>query len=352
VSRTGQSWLIARDADRHRMLEMDRRLKPIRMWTFAILVAAFVACAPWVGWASLPLLFVAGALFAVADRIAGSVSRPEWWIFSAWVGSQLLIAAAVLLIDAPTAGMTILFALPVVTLSSRFSARGVIAGVTITVALLVGVTFLADAAAVDDYPPMLIIQIATIIGIAVLTTPLMSSDRQYRHESVVDPLTGLLNRKALANRVEELSQQALVSAAPIGLVSCDLDHFKRVNDEAGHQAGDLVLQQVGEVLRGELRAFELAYRIGGEEFLIVIPGLGLEETTELAERLRGAVADRIYADGIRVTMSCGVTTSLATPDLDFASLWSSVDQALYEAKHDGRNQVRVAARRGPLAVPA
>ena len=193
-------------------------------------------------------------------------------------------------------------------------------------------------------------QIALIMGIAILSTALMSSELQYREQSVVDPLTGLLNRKALEHRVQELSHQSQTADAPIGLVSCDLDHFKRVNDTAGHPTGDVVLEQVAGVIRDQLRAFELAYRIGGEEFLILIPGLGLPETAELAERLRRAVAEHVYAKGIRVTMSLGVTTSTAGPELDFRSLWEDVDAALYEAKREGRNQVRVPApaeRLGP-----
>ena len=179
------------------------------------------------------------------------------------------------------------------------------------------------------------------MGIAILSTALMNSELQYREQSVVDPLTGLLNRKALEHRVQELSHQSQTADAPIGLVSCDLDHFKRVNDTAGHPTGDIVLEQVAGVIRGQLRAFELAYRIGGEEFLILIPGLGLPETADLAERLRRSVAEHVYANGIRVTMSLGVTTSTAGPELDFRSLWEDVDAALYEAKREGRNQVRV-----------
>jgi len=338
----GASWLIARDADRRRMLEMDRRLKPMRLYTFAVLIIAFVICAPWIGWQPLPLLLAAGLFFKLADRVSTRVARPELRIFAAWVGAQMMIAAAALVTDAPVTVSTILFALPVVTLSTRFSARGVVAGVGITLILLVAVSLLADRQAIDDYPPILIMQIALIMGIAILSTALMGSDLQYREASVVDPLTGLLNRKALENRVHELSHQSQTADAPIGLISCDLDHFKRVNDTAGHPTGDVVLQQVAGVIRDELRAFELAYRIGGEEFLILIPGLGLRETIELAERLRLAVAGHVYADGIRVTMSLGVTTSVASPSLDFRSLWESVDAALYEAKREGRNQVRVA----------
>jgi diguanylate cyclase (GGDEF)-like protein len=349
----GTNWLIAEDADRRRMLEMDRRLKPIRLYTFAVLAVAFVICAPWIGWQSLPLLLFAGIFFQLADRISERAARPEAWIFAAWVGAQLMIAGGILLTEAPATISTILFALPVVTLSARFSGRGVITGVAITLVLLIGVSLLAYPQGIDDYPPILIMQVALIMGIAILSTALMGSDRHYREESVVDPLTGLLNRKALANRAQELSQQSLTANAPIGLVSCDLDHFKRVNDTAGHPTGDIVLKQIADVIRDELRAFELAYRIGGEEFLVLIPGLGLAETTELAERLRAAVGTHVYANGIHVTMSLGVTTSCASPGLDFESLWASVDAALYAAKREGRNQVIVASAPADRAlIPA
>ena len=351
---SGESnWLIARDADRRRMLEMDRRLKPIRLYTFAVLVVAFLICGPWVGWSSIPLLLVAGVFFQVSDRVATRTSRPEIWIFGAWVAAQMMIAAAAITIDGPPAIATILFTLPIVTLSARFSGRGVIAGVAITLLLLAFTTLIADPAGSPAYPPVLIMEAALIIGIAILSTALMQSDLQYREESVIDPLTGLLNRKALEHRVQELSQQSQTTDAPIGLVSCDLDHFKRVNDTAGHAVGDLVLKQVADVIRDQLRVFELAYRIGGEEFLILIPGLGLAETAELAERLRGAVAAQVYANGIRVTMSIGVTKSTAGPELDFTSLSEGVDAALYEAKREGRNQVRIAGMAvETLPIPA
>ena len=90
------------------------------------------------------------------------------------------------------------------------------------------------------------------------------------------------------HRIAELSQQSLHGRRPRRPRRCDLDHFKRVNDTLGHPCGDDVLVRVADIIRGQLRAFELAYRVGGEEFLIVLPGLGAAETTELAERIRAA----------------------------------------------------------------
>lgn len=348
----GSSWLIARDQDRRRMLEMDRRLQNVRLMTFGVLAVAFLACGPWIGWQTLPLLFFAGIFFALADGRAEKVKRPEYWIFGAWVGAQLMIAAAVLLTDAPELISAIWFALPIVTLSTRFSTRGVVAGVLITLALLCAVMLGTDAGAVWDYPPILLMPAALVCGVAILSTVLMYSDLKYRSESVIDPLTGLLNRKALENRIAELSQQSLTADAPVGLVCCDLDHFKRVNDSIGHRAGDDVLVRVADIIRGQLRAFELAYRTGGEEFLIVLPGLGTAETAELAERIRAAVARHPFPHGIALTMSCGVSASGTGRRLDFDSLWTSVDDALYEAKRGGRDRVSVAGTVGSGAAVA
>ncbi len=314
------NWLIARDADRRRMLEMDRRLKPIRLYTFAVLVVAFLLCGPWVGWSSIPLLLVAGIFFQVSDRVAKRTSRPEIWIFGAWVGAQMMITAAAVTIDGPPAIATILYVLPIVTLSARFSGRGVIAGVAITLLLLACTTLIADPAGMrrlsagSDYgggPDRR--SRGPLDGPDEIRPPVSRGVGDRSADWAVEP------KGARASR-PELSHQSQTADAPIGLVSCDLDHFKSVNDTAGHPTGDIVLQQVAGVIRGQLRAFELAYRIGGEEFLILIPGLGLAEAAELAERLRIAVAEHVYTNGIRVTMSVGVTTSTAGPDLDFASL--------------------------------
>jgi diguanylate cyclase (GGDEF)-like protein len=338
----GSSWLISRDQDRARMLEMDRLLQNVRLLTFGVLAVAFIACGPWIGWQTLPLLFFAGIFFALADGRAEKVKRPEYWIFGAWVGAQLMIAAAVVLTDAPELVSVIWFALPVVTLSTRFSTRGVVAGVLITLVLLFAVMLGSDAASVGAYPPRLIMPTALIVGVAILSTVLMNSDIKYRGESVIDPLTGLLNRKALDNRIAELSEQSLRADAPVGLVLADLDHFKKVNDTLGHPCGDDVLVRAADIIRSQLRAFELAYRVGGEEFLIVLPGLGVAETTELAERIRAAVSRHPFPHGTTLTVSCGVAASGPDTRFDFTTLWTAVDEALYAAKHGGRNRVNVA----------
>ena len=121
-------------------------------------------------------------------------------------------------------------------------------------------------------PVLLLAPVTLVACTAILSTALMHSDVHHRSENVIDPLTGMLNRKALTTRVTELEQQSLVSGEPIGIVVGDLDHFKEVNDNCGHVTGDAVLKEVAYEIRKELRAFDLAYRLGGEEFLVIVPG--------------------------------------------------------------------------------
>ena len=132
----------------------------------------------------------------------------------------------------------------------------------------------------------MIAPVALLLCVAVLSTPLMRSDIQHRSDAVIDQLTGMLNRKALSTRVAELAQQSQLTGESIGIIVGDLDHFKAINDTRGHSVGDVVLKEVAYQMRKQLRAFDLAYRLGGEEFLILLPGSDLEQSAQLAEQLR------------------------------------------------------------------
>jgi diguanylate cyclase (GGDEF)-like protein len=226
---------------------------------------------------------------------------------------------------------------PLVTLPARFGARGVSAGATFTALLVVAVGFGVPASQPLPgwYGPSAILLM--LVGVAILSSALMRSDLEHRSEAVVDDLTGLLNRRALDQRLEELRAQAAVSDQSIAVIAADIDHFKRVNDEHGHARGDVVLQEVARRLRGRLRAFDLAYRVGGEEFLVLLPGASADEAVKLADELRDTVgSDPI--DGLWITVSFGVA---ATGGGAFAAstLLADADRALYEAKARGRDRV-------------
>jgi len=130
----------------------------------------------------------------------------------------------------------------------------------------------------------------------------------HRGAGIVDELTGLLNRTALTARVLELDAQSASTPRQVGMLLIDLDHFKRINDRVGHAAGDGVLREAGTRIRAVLRGYESAYRIGGEEVLILLPHANVEAATEVAERLRSAVGGA-PCGGLSVTISVGVAVT-------------------------------------------
>jgi diguanylate cyclase (GGDEF)-like protein len=335
------SWLCRDEFDRERMLDMDERVRPVRQRTFVILAVAIVSVAPWLGWWPLLFLIPGLAFFAAADQLMPRAAHPELVMFTAWIGSELTIAGAVALEGGSLVALSWL-AIPVITLSSRFPMRGVLAGVAIAGALVLAVAFGVDPHGVLSSPALVGAPLALVLSVAVLSTPLMRSDIQHRSDAVIDQLTGMLNRKALSVRVQELAQQSGVTGEPVGVIVADLDRFKQVNDTYGHTVGDVVLQEAAYLMRKQLRAFDLAYRLGGEEFLILVPGSDLERTAELADRLRAGVAADPVGGGLSLTMSLGVGASAHNERFDYAAVFAEADAALYRAKRSGRNRVCVA----------
>jgi diguanylate cyclase (GGDEF)-like protein len=332
------SWLFPDGVDRERMLDMDRHLRPVRRAVFAVLGIALVASGPWLGWWTLLPLALAAILFRVADTRIDRVERPEYALLAGWMASVVIIAVSVALTGGPTVPTNAWFAIPLMTLGARFSERGIAVGIGFSLVLMLAVAFGVDADSVIANPTYVLAPAAMMISVAMFQTVLMRSDVKHRAEAVIDPLTGMLNRKALAMRAEELAQQSRIDAQPIGLILGDIDHFKQVNDTHGHAAGDAVLRDVAYELRKSLRAFDLFYRAGGEEFLVLLPGAGIDAAVDLAEAMRSAV-EAAPLGGHRVTMSFGVAASASGEVFDYETVFAAADAALYEAKHGGRNRV-------------
>lgn len=339
------SWLCRDDFDRERLLDMERRVRPQRQRTFAILAVAIAAVAPWLGWWPLFFLIPSLVFFLGADRMMPRMSRPELAMFAAWLGSELTIAGAVALEGGARVSAISWLAIPVITLTTRFSMRGVVAGVAVACTLVLAVGFGTNATAVVHSPELVIAPLALIVCVAILSTPLMHSEIQHRSDSVIDQLTGMLNRKALDVRVQELSLQSAITGDPVGVIVADLDHFKDINDTHGHARGDDVLKEVAYLLRKQLRAFDLAYRLGGEEFLILLPGSDIATTAELAGRLREGIVSATLSGGLSVTISLGVGASERHERFNYEAVFCQADAALYEAKRDGRNRVVMAGGR-------
>jgi diguanylate cyclase (GGDEF)-like protein len=154
-----------------------------------------------------------------------------------------------------------------------------------------------------------------------------------------DQLTGLGNRREMEARWPELIREARASGQPLSVAMLDLDHFKQVNDMHGHAVGDQVLVTLGGLLRTQTRGSDLVARMGGEEFLVVLPDTDAERAADVCERLRQRVAGHDWATlapGLRVTLSIGLTTS---PPVEAQTLSLRADAALYHAKAAGRNRL-------------
>ena len=157
-------------------------------------------------------------------------------------------------------------------------------------------------------------------------------------EARIDGLTGLLNRRGFVEAAEAELARARRSGVPLGFVSLDIDHFKAVNDEFGHDAGDRVLVRLGQIFREQTREGDLVGRMGGEEFVVLLIDSGVQPSLEYAERLRAAFA--VEAPGLpHATLSAGVTA--ATSAIELQPHLQLADAALYSAKRAGRNQAVV-----------
>jgi diguanylate cyclase (GGDEF)-like protein len=162
--------------------------------------------------------------------------------------------------------------------------------------------------------------------------------------SRTDSLTGLGNRRHLLSLLPQEIERSRRSAQPFSILMLDVDHFKKYNDDYGHQAGDNVLVRVGTVLRNAIRPYDCAARYGGEEFLVVLSGVALDDARECGERIRKRVrAEQI--DGGPMTVSIGVAEYPAHGDTEDAII-GQADAALFRAKRAGRDRVVCASTRG------
>jgi diguanylate cyclase (GGDEF)-like protein len=331
---------IREAARRDRLLDMEQRLRRYRAVCFAILALGLVALAPELGWGWLLLLLVAFAGFGVADRFMRGSAHPAAWVAGAWGMTPLLLAGAVLATGGAASPALMWFALPAVTLGARFEPRGILIGTAYILALLLVCTYGLDPAAAATGHQQVIAAVALVLSAVTLSGALVESDRAHRRRSTIDPLTGLLNRNALEQRLAELDGAAAADVSHAMLL-CDLDHFKRVNDRLGHEAGDTVLQEVAYAMRASLRAGDSIYRVGGEEILVVLPGATKVDAIKIAKRLRLAVRD-LRPVGVRMTISIGAAVS-RPGGFDVDDLVRQADEALYAAKANGRDGVFLAS---------
>ncbi len=180
--------------------------------------------------------------------------------------------------------------------------------------------------------------------IVELQKALLASNRQLEELSRTDPLTGLANRRAFDRELAWRFEHARRYGRPLSLAMIDLDHFKEINDQYGHPAGDAVLQRVAQILDRCTRDSDFVARFGGEEFVGILPETPLLEALQFAEKIRAAVAAAEFEIPLRVTVSIGVA-GMPRSEVDSAeALLRAADEALYRAKEKGRNRVEYERR--------
>jgi two-component system, cell cycle response regulator len=175
---------------------------------------------------------------------------------------------------------------------------------------------------------------------------LRQSVRQSVEMALYDPLTGLANRRFLERRLSAMIETARQRGAPLTIMILDIDHFKRINDTHGHDAGDLVLKSFAAELRQIVRGGDFVCRLGGEEFVVAMPGIDASLAARMAERARRTVESKDFMIG-GASGAVSITVSIGIADLreerDFTELYRRADRALYRSKSAGRNRVTLDA---------
>ncbi|MEO8092874.1 MAG: GGDEF domain-containing protein [bacterium] len=335
------SWLCPTDFDRARVLDNNERVRRARGITLGVLGLALVIVAPWAGWWLLGVFAAALLNFVTFERRIARSEHPERVVAFALIYTEVLIGVGVVLSGAGQSPLLPWMVVPLVLSAARFRREVITAGMGLGVLLMLLATVAVDPASVFADPTPLIVAVALAVAVVAAAAAIQAAELHHRGQSVLDPLTGLLNRKALASRFAEIEEQAGLLGAPVCMIALDLDTFKRVNDEHGHERGDAVLRDSAYEMRKSLRDFELLYRYGGDEFLALLPGADLVVGRDVGERLRAAV-ESSRPGGLEPTVSVGVAVAEGDA-VTFESMFAAADAALYEAKRAGRNRVVVAA---------
>ncbi len=170
---------------------------------------------------------------------------------------------------------------------------------------------------------------------------IVAEKEKVEKESAIDPLTNVYNRRLLDDFLTKYTLLTTRKKLPLSCIMIDIDHFKKINDTFGHQAGDVVLQQLGQILKDSLRDNDVVFRYGGEEFLLLLQGSEIDGAFLVAERLRKQINKTIsLPDGQHITVSAGCAEYISNESQ--STFIKRTDEALYKAKTTGRNRVSIA----------
>ena len=350
---------------------LQERTPALAWWGLAYLIGALsggiwrfegAAVSPATSSAEIPLFLAVGMIWSAARLFHG---RPVQWVtmclgaavwplawlfpaFAASAASRLVVSA---LIVACYAFLTAaeLWRERRKTLLRRWPA--------IFVPMLHGAIFLFPVASMTLAPDavrwrgftngwvsVFMIEVVLYLIGAAFIVMMLAKDRAvgfYKTAAATDPLTGVLNRRGFAEATAVVLRRSQHSAVPVSALAFDLDHFKSINDRFGHGAGDAVLKQFAAVMRKNMRTGDIIGRLGGEEFIVVLPST-LVDAAAAAERVRTAfAAETVSCDGTLIATTVSVGVACGSPAAPIAALLARADETLYRAKTNGRNRVEV-----------
>jgi diguanylate cyclase (GGDEF)-like protein len=340
------TWLCQSDFDRQRLVEAtmtSRTLRRSLMFGLQILSLCFV---PLIGWPPFVAILIGTVIVEVSELGLRTAKRPEYRIFAGWVGMLLNVAVLVVAYGKTSVALVPIFTAMLMPLIGVYPIRVLALGATVVMAveLTVGFLLIGPITKQVTLTTMASVAVTAVIALGVVT--LVRSDEAYRQKSVIDPLTGLLNRRSLESRVAELVAKADFRSLSMAVLVFDLDHFKAINDTYGHDVGDQVLRRSSDAMQVNLRSSDAIFRIGGEEFLAVLLDVDDGMAFQLADGVRKGVEQS--GDAPAVTVSAGLATHAGPGQLAFDDLFRLADAALLAAKGSGRNQVKLSGGHPPV----
>ena len=276
--------------------------------------------------------------------------RIDLWSVSHRAAMVLAISAVIIFFDfaTPTYVVSTGFYLVPILLAAWYCGAALTLAVTCVCAISAVYISTTNLSATTSSWELLLSALSLILVFALFATVMLylkNAFRKLHRQSTTDWLTRLSNRRDFYAQAAREVERSRRYNAPLALMMLDIDHFKQINDQYGHAAGDKVLRDLGEVCRATLRNIDIAARMGGEEFAVLMPGTPMEMAVDAAQRLlqklSGIVVDLPDQQFVSFTVSIGVSI-LKSSDMAIDDVLSRADFALYEAKQGGRNQVRQA----------
>jgi two-component system cell cycle response regulator len=322
-------WLCPTDQDRARVLDASARVRMIRTVGSGAVGLALVVCTPWLGWWTLVLFLLSALNFLSVDRRMARSERPERVSASAIVITLALLAAGVGLSGGTTSPALPWLVLPGGMVAARFRPQVVIAGLVLTVAVILAVTIGLHPHATLRDPVPVFATLALLTAVVSIVCALQSAELHQRSEATIDPLTGLANRRQLSYDLDSVWSQATVEH-PVRLLLFDLDGFKSYNDNFGHLGGDLLLTRLAGAFKRAVASHGCAYRLGGDEFCALL-------WSDAGEAVVGDCLQALSAegDGFSITSSYGSVT-LPEEAADPRLALQLADERMYTHKDSGR----------------